>query len=286
MLLSEKQIRHFEDWGYVVAPGALRDAELSPVRAAIAEAVDRKARQLHAEKEIVHLHEDASFTRRLAKVHEDAGTEEFAWNNEVFSRAIYDLLMTPAVLDVAESLLGPELTVNGDYWVRPKLPGGRRTTLPWHQDSGYYGPASLALPILSLWIPLVDVNERNGCLKVIPGSNKWGLLPSQSNGMHLVPTEDVEARGEPRSLPMRAGDILAFGQYTFHASGENSSDEVRWSIDLRYSPTGYDMEWLFERYPGFIARSRKNPNSVESWETWRKYRQNGKNVTDEPVLMP
>ena len=258
-------------------------AELSPVRAAIAEAVDRKARQLHAEKEIVNLHEDASFTRRLAKVREDAGTEDFAWNNEVFSRAIYDLLMTPAVLDVAESLLGPELTVNGDYWVRPKLPGGRRTTLPWHQDSGYYGPASLALPILSLWIPLVDVNERNGCLKVIPGSNKWGLLPSQSNGMHLVPTEDVEARGEPRSLPMRAGDILAFGQYTFHASGENSSDEVRWSIDLRYSPTGYDMEWLFERYPGFIARSRKNPNSVESWETWRKYRQNGKNVTDEPV---
>ncbi len=286
MLLSEKQIRHFEDWGYVVAPGALGDAELSPVRAAISEAVDRKARQLYAEKEILDLHEGASFTRRLAKVHGDAGTEDFSWNNEVFSRAIYDLLMAPAVLDVAESLLGSELTVNGDYWVRPKLPGGRRTTLPWHQDSGYYGPASLAVPILSLWIPLVDVDERNGCLKVIPGSNKWGLLPSQSNGMHLVPTEDVEARGEPRSLPMRVGDILAFGQYTFHASGENASDEVRWSIDLRYSPTGYDMEWLFERYPGFIARSRKNPNSVESWETWRKRRQIGRNVTDEPLPIP
>ena len=283
MLLNEEQIRHFEDWGYVVARDVLGDAELEPVRAAIAAAVDDKAHELHAEKEIVDLYETASFTRRLVKISQETGTEAFSWNNQVFSRAIYDLLMAPAVLDVAESLLGPELTVNGDYWVRPKLPGGRLTTLPWHQDSGYYGPASLAVPILSLWIPLVDVDERNGCLKVIPGSNKWGLLPSQSNGTHLEPTEDVEARGEPKSLPMRAGDILAFGQYTFHASGENSSDEVRWSIDLRYSPTGYDMEWLFERYPGFIARSRKNPNSVESWEAWREYRQSGKNVTDEPV---
>ena len=283
MLLSEEQIRHFDDWGYVVVPGVLGEAELGPVRGAITAAVDRKARVLLAEKAIADLHEQASFTRRMARIFEDAGTEDFAWNNEVFSRGIYDLLMSSAVLDAVESLLGPELTVNGDYWVRPKLPGGRRTTLPWHQDSGYYGPASLAVPILSLWIPLVDVDERNGCLKIIPGSNKWGLLPSESNGMHLAPTEDVEARGEPQSLPMRAGDILAFGQYTFHASGENSTEEVRWSIDLRYSPTGYDMEWLFERYPGFIARSRKNPNSVESWESWRKYRQSAKNVTDEPV---
>jgi ectoine hydroxylase-related dioxygenase (phytanoyl-CoA dioxygenase family) len=283
MLLSEEQIRHFDDWGFVVVPGVLGEAELGPVRGAITAAVDRKARVLLAEKAIADLHEQASFTRRMARIFEDAGTEDFAWNNEVFSRGIYDLLMSSAVLDAVESLLGPELTVNGDYWVRPKLPGGRRTTLPWHQDSGYYGPASLAVPILSLWIPLVDVDERNGCLKIIPGSNKWGLLPSESNGMHLAPTEDVEARGEPQSLPMRVGDILAFGQYTFHASGENLTEEVRWSIDLRYSPTGYDMEWLFERYPGFIARSRMNPNSVESWESWRKYRQSAKNVTDEPV---
>ena len=39
--------------------------------------------------------------------------------------------------------------------------------------------------------------------------------------------------GRSRCAP---GDILAFGQYTFHASGENSTEEVRWSIDLRYSP--------------------------------------------------
>ena len=32
MLLSEEQIRHYEDWGYVVARDVLGDAELDPVR--------------------------------------------------------------------------------------------------------------------------------------------------------------------------------------------------------------------------------------------------------------
>ena len=68
MLLSEEQIRHFEDWGYVVVPGAIGETELEPVRAAVSEAVDRKARQLRAEKAIADLHEGASFTRRLARI--------------------------------------------------------------------------------------------------------------------------------------------------------------------------------------------------------------------------
>ena len=283
MLLNKEQVEHYADWGYVMVPGILDEQILGPVRDVIAAAVDQKARKLYAERKITTLYEDASFTRRLVKMCREAGTEDFAWNNEVFSRSIYNLLTHPAILAVAESLLGPELTVNGDYWVRPKLPYGQRTTLTWHQDSGYYGPESLAVPILSIWVPLVDVDEHNGCLKLIPASQKWGLLASRSNGMHLAPTEDVEARSEACSVPMRVGDVLPFGQYTFHASGENSTEEVRWSIDLRYSPTGHDMEWLFERFPGFIARSRKDPDSVESWETWREYRQGGKHVTDDPV---
>ena len=50
MLLSEEQIRHFDDWGYVVVPGVLGETELGPVRGAITAAVDRKARVLLAEK--------------------------------------------------------------------------------------------------------------------------------------------------------------------------------------------------------------------------------------------
>ena len=46
--------------------------------------------------------------------------------------------------------------------------------------------------------------------------------------------EDVEQRAKPVVLPMRRGDVLAFSNLTCHASTLNTTDEMRWSVDLRY----------------------------------------------------
>jgi hypothetical protein len=257
MALTEQQRQHFEEQGYVVVPGVVDEASLEPVRRAIAKAVEREAQKLYAEGRITSLYTEAPFTRRLAAMHRETGEELGIWNNEVFSRAVYDLLVYPPLLDVVESLIGPEITVNGDYWVRP---------------------------ILTVWVPLIDVDEHNGCLKVIPGSHQWGQRPMRSEEPFLVPVEDVETMGQPPiTLPMRVGDVVILSRFTFHGSLRNHSEDVRWSIDLRYSPTGYDMAWLFDRFPGFVARSRRNPASVDSWEAWRAYRRQSRQATDAPV---
>ena len=89
--------------------------------------------------------------------------------------------------------------------------------------------------MVSLSIPLVDVAEDNGCLYVIPGSHKWNLLKGQRGADNKVHTlEGVEQRGQPVALPMVPGDILLFSNLTFHTSKLNSSNSVRWSVDLRY----------------------------------------------------
>ena len=86
---------------------------------------------------------------------------------------------------------------------------------------------------------MVDVDEHNGCLQIIPGSHKQGLRPPRrdENG-RLVPIEDVESWGNVQNVRMKVGDVLVFGNLTFHRSLENTSEDIRWSIDLRYSPTG------------------------------------------------
>ena len=57
--------------------------------------------------------------------------------------------------------------------------------------------------------------------------------------------------------------------------GSKTTDsEVRWSIDVRYMPTGQSYAWHscgdeFDRiYPGFVVRSA-DPERVTSWEEWR-----------------
>jgi phytanoyl-CoA hydroxylase len=271
--LSQAQRQDYDRTGYLVIPGMLGESTLALVRRSIARQVDREAHRLREEGLIAELFEDLPFTRRLVEVYGPKKSKSIGWNQEVFSREIYELGTNETILDVAEDLVGPELQFNGDYWVRTKLPGESVTTFPWHQDSGYYGdPTDFHIP--SLWIPLVDVDEHNGCMQVLPGSHKWGLRPvdSDSEGHH-IPTEDIESRGEIVTLPMKAGDIFAFHNLTYHRSLMNRSDGIRWSIDLRYSEIGRPLEWLFKAgLNGFNARSRRDPDSVNSWEDWKRLR--------------
>ena len=60
---------------------------------------------------------------------------------------------------------------------------------------------------------------------------------------------------------------MFFHHLTKHASLANTSDGTRWSFDLRYQPIGQPTGR--PAFPGFVARSRKNPASeVTDWHVW------------------
>ncbi|MBM3261862.1 MAG: phytanoyl-CoA dioxygenase family protein [candidate division Zixibacteria bacterium] len=272
-LLNRQQCTLYEEQGYLIVRDVLTDDDLSLVRSAVERHVDEQAHTFYAEGKIAERYEKLPFTHRLTQLYQHRSRKSIGWNREVFSREIYDFGMLPQILDIAESLVGPELQFNGDYWIRTKLPGDSVTTFPWHQDSGYYGDPT-PFHILSLWIPLVDVDEENGCMQVIPGSHRWGLLPvGRDDEGHHVPLEELEKRGEVVTLPMKAGEIFAFHNLTIHRSLMNRTDGIRWSIDLRYSETGMPLVWLWKcGLNGFVARSRKNPDQVDAWEGWQEKR--------------
>ena len=61
--------------------------------------------------------------------------------------------------------------------------------------------------------------------------------------------------------------MLFFHPLCQHASLDNLSDEFRWSFDLRYNPIGQPTGR--PHFPGFVARSRLNPDSVlDDWREW------------------
>jgi hypothetical protein len=64
----------------------------------------------------------------------------------------------------------------------------------------------------------------------------------------------------PRAVPVEKGGIVFMHRYTPHRSTPNYSQGVRWSIDLRYQPTGQPTGRPF--HPAFVARSRSHPETV------------------------
>src|SRR5579872_2965031 len=91
--------------------------------------------------------------------------------SHLLSPWIVELAEQPQILDVFEDLLGPNLMLWSMAW-RIKKPDGK-TFAGWHQDFAYGG----VKPIVIFGpLALSRCDAAAGCLKVVPGSHKWGAL--------------------------------------------------------------------------------------------------------------
>ena len=228
----------YQEMGYQLIRQAIPPSDLEPFRACISKQVGIHARALLEEGKISELYEDLPFGRRLAALHANNELRLRSWDAPVFGPQLHALITHPAIADALEPHLGPNISFNGDYHLRPKMPESEATAFPLHQDSQYYGKPSQHAHIITVWIPLVDVDEKNGCLFVIPGSHRWELFDSaRDENQNMRSFADVEERGTPVPIPMQVGDVLFFSNMTFHGSKVNHTDAVRWSIDIRYCRT-------------------------------------------------
>ena len=189
------------------------------------------------------------------------------------------VLRHEGLLSCIESLVGPDIVGSSVYRVRPKLPFMPHGEVPWHQDSGYFLAHCDTDLIVTCWLPLVDATVENGCLHVLPRVHKSGIRRHYTGGhggfLEIV-EEDMGASAEPVPVEMKAGDVLFLTNLTPHASFENSTDVVRWSLDLRYQspavpnnigeePASYTPERepvTMACYPpeaDFVIRDRQHP---------------------------
>jgi ectoine hydroxylase-related dioxygenase (phytanoyl-CoA dioxygenase family) len=116
---------------------------------------------------------------------------------------------------------------------------------------------------------MTDATEENGCLCVVPGSHKDGLAThcpgTGPDGGVQIPKKLIGREAVP--VPMKRGGGLLMHRRTIHASLANTSDDIRWSFDLRYQPTG--LPTGRPAFPGFVARSMSQPESeLTDWRDW------------------
>ena len=170
--ISEVQKRFFEDQGYLILENIIDDSLLSPVIDELNYEIDKRARNLYEGGELRNLYENEGFETRLAKISSE--TPKLAvsiWNGILHGPGIFQLITAPPLIDVIESIVGPEIIASSVYRLRPKIPNFGYGEVPWHQDSAYFEPFCDDHLIITVWVPLVDANVDNGCMYVIPGSH-------------------------------------------------------------------------------------------------------------------
>ena len=267
--LTETQIRAYLENGFLPVERLFEPASLDPLIAELDEVVDAWAERYYADGKLFDRFTNEPFERRLYLIHEamDGHCKELmeAVLGKRKTAGMFHVMTLPEILDVVESLIGPEILVHPQFNSRAKLPD-RTSIVDWHQDIGFLDPDVMQTFMVNFWLPLVDTDEHNGCLEVIRGSHRSERLPFEDSPENIDPA--ALPAGERVSCPIPRGGVLLLQHTTVHRSAPNFSDHIRWSLDIRYSdwrkPTGRDD------VPGFIARSRSHPEKVaaghEDWQ--------------------
>jgi ectoine hydroxylase-related dioxygenase (phytanoyl-CoA dioxygenase family) len=252
----------------LVAEGVVTDDDLAPVIAEYEAWIEERARQLHREGKIHDLAAEAGFAHRFARLY--AQSREISDGMDVMQLrgpATFAFLRNPNLLDAVECLVGPEITCSPIQHIRAKPPAASSGegvgfyNVPWHQDIGVTWEEADASEIVTCWLALVDATVANGCMEVLPRVWKRGYLEHQAGpGGAAIKPEALPANVAPRPVPVRKGGVIFMHRCTPHRSTPNYSDAVRWSLDLRYQPSGTPTGRPF--HPDFVARSRAHPESV------------------------
>jgi len=295
MKLSPRQIAEFHREGHLILEDVFSDADLQPVIDEIGEEIDRRARALVASGDLSRTYEEEGFETRLTRI--TAETDKLYWSicsGQLAGPGIFSLITHPKMVDIAESLVGPEIIASSVYRLRPKIPGFPHGVVPWHQDSGYFEPYCDQRLVLTAWIPLVDATPERGCLQVIPRVHTAAIFRHRvHSGLPYleIPPEDLPS-GEWVTVPVRKGGMLLLTNRTPHCSIDNVTDVIRWSADLRYQhadlPTNYQTFYgqpfrepredepvaCYPPEADFLVRSRKRPQDVVTdWHRFNELRQ-------------
>ena len=273
--LSPEQMDQWENDGYLLLKGVIPESAISGVRNSFARVVDSIIRELKEDGIIEDEGLELPFETRLAQVAgEHANRFGRSWRDQVATFEIFDLHYSPRLVDAIEQLTGTDVIGHPVFNARPKLPGQQLTVVPWHQDSGYFGTVSETSLIPTVWIPLVPVDETNGCLQVVAGSHRLGVVDhhtEEREGKFLEVMDELIEDSRIVTCPMEVGDALVFHNLTLHRSlPHTTSNIVRWAIDIRYLRDGDHPGTIYWKDPDFKWVIHSETQPLTYFMEWRE----------------
>ena len=170
----------------------------------------------------------------------------------------FDKLRTDSKLtELARDLLQDDVVPQSmEYFNKP--PGGSAT--PAHQDGYYF--CLTPNEALTFWIPLDNVDDENGAMHYVAGSNHAGILPHHSSGVigfsQGLDATDFTPYGTEVICAIQRGDALVHHCRTIHLAKANLSQRQRRVIGQVYFAKRVKVDpEMKRRYDEALAAQRR-----------------------------
>ncbi len=143
----------------------------------------------------------------------------------------------PKMLDIVETILGPDILCwSSDFFVKKAHDQG---FVSFHQDTTYAGLEPFD-GIVNCWLALTPSRKENGCLRVVPGSQRFGQLDhettkTEANMLFFGQTAKIEINEhDVVDMELEPGQMSLHHMAIVHGSQPNRSDTPRMGVVLRY----------------------------------------------------
>lgn len=232
--LTNEQWESYERDGYLHLGRVLNDEDLAALQARIDDIMLGRA-DLDYDKILMQL--DSADGQ-----YENAGVQSRGWKGATLDyRKIQDLEFDPLFLEFMQRPLFREICaqVYGDIPIAAframfmNKPARKGTLLPWHQDRWNYLDRD---PLITVWTALDPATKANGCVQIVRGSHKLGLVnPDHPSGFlteaqahQFAPAESVE------HLELAAGEAVLLHNWLLHRSDTNATNISRRAYSVCY----------------------------------------------------
>ena len=117
-----------------------------------------------------------------------------------------------------------------------------------HQDTAFWPQTTPTT--MNLWVAIDPATKENGCLHVIPGSHRHGVLPHRDDPVqsHIIDDSQVDM-SQLIAIEMDPGDALFMDSGLVHRSYDNHSQRSRRAIGCVFGSADMEMtgeEWREE----------------------------------------
>ena len=251
MVIAANDVEFYKSNGYLLVRGVFNAAEIERMR----EGVERIIQRAAATKFDHNSAWQGDFLppEQLKKL-VLKGFHDVHYHDASFTQAI----IHPNMVSILTQLIGPNVQLHhSKMLVKPPEVGA---AFPMHQDKPYFPHANDTM--LAASVHLDDVDEENGCLRVIPGSHKEGDLP-HVGAYYLNHKQYPISMGTP--CPAKAGDVLFFNYMTIHGSDTNRSERTRRNVLFQYrEASDYPTEKVHFDWGMGLMISGENPDFAKA----------------------
>ena len=156
----------------------------------------------------------------------------------------YELATLPAVLDVVEGLIGPNILLYNSTFII-KEPGAP-TKVNWHQDLTYWGLSDPDAQV-SMWLALAPATAESGAMMMLPGSHVGGAVDHETDsddGNLLLLGQQITGldTSSNQLCALEPGEASFHHGWTVHSSQPNVSDDRRIGLNVQYLAAHNAME--------------------------------------------